>query len=456
MDDLWFEKALLADGWASDVRISLAGGRISAIAADVRPVARDQRHAVALPGLPNLHSHAFQGAMAGRAEQAGGGEQDDFWSWRDRMYQLVGAIDPAAMEAIAAMAFVEMLESGFTRVGEFHYLHHQPSGEPYADPAEMAAAMASASADTGIALTLLPVLYAHSGFGGAPLDPRQRRFGHDIDGYAHLLDRFRELVRGLDGAVLGIAPHSLRAVTPDQLQALLAMAPSGPVHIHIAEQTGEVEACLAWAGQRPVAWLLDHMPVDPRWCLVHATHADTAELAAIARSGSVVGLCPVTEANLGDGIFPADEFLSAAGRVGIGSDSNVLIDAAEELRLLEYGQRLMRQRRNVLTTPGLSTGRSLFDAAYVGGSQALGVEATGLRIGASADLVVLARDDLPPVGDEAIDRWLFARGNRCIDSVWRAGRRVVTGGRHIARDRIAARYRTAMQRLHGVTLTRTV
>lgn len=191
MDDLWFEKALLADGWASDVRISLAGGRISAIAADVRPVARDQRHAVALPGLPNLHSHAFQGAMAGRAEQAGGGEQDDFWSWRDRMYQLVGAIDPAAMEAIAAMAFVEMLESGFTRVGEFHYLHHQPSGEPYADPAEMAAAMASASADTGIALTLLPVLYAHSGFGGAPLDPRQRRFGHDIDGYAHLLDRCR-------------------------------------------------------------------------------------------------------------------------------------------------------------------------------------------------------------------------------------------------------------------------
>jgi formiminoglutamate deiminase len=245
-------------------------------------------------------------------------------------------------------------------------------------------------------------------------------------------------------------------VTPDQLNALLVMAPSGPVHIHIAEQTGEVDACVAWSGQRPVAWLLDHMPVDLRWCFVHATHADTVELAAMARSGSVVGLCPITEANLGDGIFPADEFLSAAGRVGIGSDSNVLIDAAEELRLLEYGQRLMRQRRNVLTTPGLSTGRSLFDAAYAGGSQALGVEPTGLRIGAPADLVVLAQDDLPPVGDDAIDRWLFARGNRGVDSVWRSGRCVVTGGRHIARDRIAERYRTVMRRLYGVTPTRMV
>lgn len=446
MAGLWFEAALLPGGWATDVRIDVADGAISSLETGVSAAPDDERHTVALPGLPNLHSHAFQRAMAGLAETGHGESRDDFWNWRDVMYRLVADLTPDDLEAIAAMAFVEMLESGFTRVGEFHYLHHQPSGEPYADAAEMAAALASASADTGIALSLLPVFYAHADFGGLPLNSGQRRFASDLDGYARLLDRCRQIVGGLDGGILGMAPHSLRAATHEELVRLLALAPSGPVHIHVAEQCREVDACLAWSGQRPVAWLLDHMPVDARWCLVHATHVDAPELAGIAASGAVVGLCPITEANLGDGLFPAVDFLRAGGRLGVGSDSNVRIDAAEELRLLEYGQRLTLQRRNVLLQPGRSTGRTLYDAALAGGGQALGTEAAGLVAGASADIVAISADDLPSIDDRSIDRWLFSRGHGAIASVWRAGRRVVSEGRHLRRGQVMQRYRDVIRR----------
>lgn len=442
---LWFETALLPGGWAQQVRVTLAGHRIAAVEAGVAAEPGDVRHAVGLPGLPNLHSHAFQRAMAGLAEAPGGAGRDDFWSWRETMYGLVGRLTPEDVAVIAAQAFMEMLESGFTRVGEFHYLHHDLDGRPYADPAEMAAAVAAAAAETGIALTLLPVFYAHSGFGGAAPNEGQRRFISDLDSFARLREGCATALRPLDGAVLGVAPHSLRAATPEELSALLALAPDGPVHIHIAEQVPEVEACLRWSGARPVQWLLDSMPVDPRWCLVHATHVDAAELAGIAAGGAVVGLCPVTEANLGDGLFPVGEFLDAGGRFGVGSDSNVRIDAAEELRLLEYGQRLVRRQRNVLAHDGLSTGRTLFGHSLEGGAQALGAEPAELAAGRPADLVALLADGEGASGDALLDRWIFAQGS--VDAVWRAGRQLVREGRHVARDGIAERYRATLCRL---------
>jgi formiminoglutamate deiminase len=442
---LWFESALLPGGWAKGVRIVLHGARIGAIETGVAAQRGEARHGVALPGLPNLHSHAFQRAMAGLAEAPGGAGRDDFWSWRETMYRLVARLTPEDVAAVAAMAYVEMLEAGFTRVGEFHYLHHDVDGRRYAEPARMAAAVAEASAETGIALTLLPVFYAHAGFGGVAPSGAQRRFVTDLDGFARLREGCAGALTGLDGAVLGIAPHSLRAVTPGELAALLALAPDGPVHIHIAEQMPEVDACLAWSGKRPVQWLLDHAPVDERWCLVHATHVDPAEVAAIAASRAVVGLCPITEANLGDGLFPAGTLLDAGGRFGIGSDSNVRIDAAEELRLLEYGQRLFHRQRNVVARDGRSTGRTLFDRALAGGGQALGASPVGLEVGAPADIVALHADGDGASGDALLDRWIFARAD--IASVWRAGRERVRDGRHVARDAIAARYRGTIARL---------
>lgn len=442
MTSLWFRTALLPDGWAQDVRLTLADGVIAAVECGIAAGADDERHAVAVPGLPNLHSHAFQRAIAGRTEAPGGVGRDDFWSWRELMYDIVARLTPEDVAAVAAMAFAEMVEAGFTRVGEFHYVHHQPDGAPYDDVAELAAAVAGASSEAGIALTLLPVFYAHADFGGAPPSPAQRRFVNDLDRFARLTERCREIAVGLDGGVAGAAPHSLRAVTPEELAAVAALAPDGPIHIHVAEQVREVEACVAWSGKRPVEWLLAHAAVDARWCLVHATHVTEAERAAIVASGAVVGLCPVTEANLGDGIFPAAAFHAEGGRWGVGSDSNVRIDAAEELRLLEYGQRLSLRGRNLMAGAGRSTGRSLFDAALAGGAQALGAPAAGLVAGAPADIVALRGEG---EGDAILDHWIFARGD--VDAVWRGGRQVVREGRHVARDAIERRFTAALGRL---------
>ncbi len=413
---LWFETALLGSTWADGVRLTFADGRIASIEAGAEPQPDDERHAIALPGLPNLHSHAFQRGMAGLAEARGPGA-DSFWTWRQLMYRFVERLTPDDLETIAAQAYAEMLEAGFTRVGEFHYLHHDADGAPFADPAEMASRIASAAAETGIALTLLPVFYAHGGFGGAPAGEAQRRFLHDPDSYARLIEACRPLTD-----VVGIAPHSLRAATPEELRAILPLA-DGPVHIHIAEQVKEVEDCLAWSGRRPIEWLLGEMPMGPDWCLVHATHMTGAERGALAASGAVAGLCPITEANLGDGIFPAAEFLSKGGAIGVGSDSNVRIDAGEELRLLEYGQRLTARARNMLaSTEEPATGARLFRAALAGGAQALGGEA-GIALGKPADLVSLDISDpafAARSGDALIDSWIFA-ARRPIDCVWRGG-----------------------------------
>ncbi len=445
MTAIFAGQALLPEGWASDVRMTLKDGRIATVETGAAAAPGDERHGAIVPGMANLHSHAFQRGMAGLAELRGPGS-DSFWSWRTVMYRFALSMNPEQVEAVAAQLYVEMLEAGFTRVGEFHYLHHDADGRPYADIGELAARIAAAASTTGIGLTLLPVFYAHAGFGGSAPGEGQRRFINDRDGYARLLARCRELTAALPGGVTGVAPHSLRAVTPDELAVVVALAGDAPIHIHIAEQVKEVEDCIAWSGRRPVEWLLENAPVDGRWCLIHATHMTDAETDAMAASGAVAGLCPITEANLGDGTFAAIRFLAGGGRFGIGSDSNVLIGLGDELRQLEYSQRLLHRGRNMIAAPGGSTGRALFDGAMAGGAAALGV-ATGLAAGAPADFVSLRpRHDIPVSGDRLLDAWVFSAGV-APDTVWVAGRKLVENGRHAAREKTAARFAEAMRAL---------
>ena len=450
MSTLHFASALLPSGWADDVQVVVTDQTITKVTAGVAPGPQDERHELAVPGIASLHSHAFQRGMAGLAETRGN-SADTFWTWRETMYRFALEMTPDDIEAVATQLYAEMLEQGFTRVGEFHYLHHDPDGAPYGNPAEMAARIARAAEATGIGLTMLPSFYAHGSFGGAAPHAGQRRFICTVDQFARLFDAARMAIRHLPGANIGIAPHSLRAVTPDELAAILPLAEAGPVHIHAAEQVKEVEECVAWSGHRPVEWLLEQAPVDQRWCLIHATHMTRSEVTALARSGAVAGLCPVTEASLGDGIFPAREFLAAGGRFGIGTDSNVLVGVADELRQLEYGQRLKHRERNVLSGgPGISTGRTLFNTALAGGAQALMQPVVGLQVGARADIVTL--DTAHPSlagrrGDSILDGWIFATGSDAVACVWAGGSKVVEGGRHRLRQKAREAFNRAVQRL---------
>lgn len=443
----WFQRAWIDNSWQHDVRLTVEDGRIAVLETGVEAAQDDERHAAALPGLCNVHSHGFQRGMAGLSERRSRPD-DNFWSWREIMYRFLDRLTPEDVAAITAQAYVEMLEGGFTRVGEFHYLHHDPAGATYADPAEMAGAIVEASAATGIGLTLLPVFYAHGNFGGAAPSPGQRRFLCDIDGFARLLDGARAKLVG--DTNIGIAPHSLRAVGPEELAALLAMSPTGPVHIHAAEQVKEVEDCIAWSGARPVEWLLDNAGVNERWCLIHSTHVDAREVPRLAAAGAVAGLCPITEANLGDGIFPAIDYLAAGGAFGVGTDSNILIDAAGELRALEYSQRLAHRARALLAGEASPfVGANLYARALAGGAQALGVEA-GFAVGQPADIVSLDLGHPSFAGaDDAtlLDRWIFAGGAGAIDCVWRAGVKRVVHGRHVDRAAIAAAYRKSVERI---------
>jgi formimidoylglutamate deiminase len=449
MSTLHFGSALLPTGWADDVQVVATDGTITRVTAGVAPEAEDERHQLAIPGMASLHSHAFQRGMAGLAETRGD-TADTFWTWRETMYRFALEMTPDDVESVATLLYVEMLERGFTRVGEFHYLHHDRDGTPYANPAEMAMRIVRAADVAGIGLTLLPCFYAHGSFGGAAPHAGQRRFICSVEQYARLMAATRTAVRALPGANVGIAPHSLRAVTPDELAAIMLLAEAGPLHIHAAEQVKEVEDCIAWSARRPVEWLLDHTPVDQRWCLIHATHMTTAETTALAGSGAIAGLCPVTEASLGDGIFPAREFLSAGGRFGVGTDSNVLVGVSDELRQLEYGQRLKHRERNMLSGgPGVSTGRVLFDAALTGGAQALAQSTVGLQAGARADVVTL--DVTHPSlagrrGDAVLDGWIFAAGTDAVDCVWAGGDKVVAGGRHRLRRKAREAFSAAMRR----------
>jgi formimidoylglutamate deiminase len=441
------ENALLPDGLARNVRIVFSEAGIESVVVGEAAQPGDERRHFVVPAMPNLHSHAFQRAMAGLAETRGPGD-DSFWSWRTEMYRLALSMTPDDVEAVAAQLYMEMLEAGFCRVGEFHYLHHDKSGSPYADPAEMAARIAAASVETGISLTLLPVFYAHSGFGGAAPIDGQRRFIHDLDAFARLTERSTSILSDVPGSVLGVAPHSLRAVTPQELDVVTRLLPGAPVHIHVAEQVREVEDCIAWSGKRPVEWLLDNADVDERWCLIHATHMSDDETARMARSGAVAGLCPITEANLGDGVFNAPAFVANGGKLGVGSDSNILISLPEELRTLEYSQRLLRRSRNVVAAPGQSTGLSLYQHALAGGAQAMGV-AGGIGAGAPADFVALDTANtayLP--AQKILDHFVFARGIG-VDAVWVRGEKLVESGRHRDREKISARFSTVMAGLAG-------
>jgi formimidoylglutamate deiminase len=449
MTSLWFATALLPHGWANDVRITAVEGRIETVQSGVQPHEDDERHGIAVPGLGNLHSHSFQRGLAGLTERRGPTD-DSFWSWRELMYRFVERIDPDELEALAALAFAEMLECGFTHVGEFHYVHHDREGVPFADPGELAGRIVAAARETGIGLTLLPTFYAHSGFGGAAPGERQRRFVCDLERFARILESSRKCVQGLFGAYLGVAPHSLRAVSAEELAAVVELGRGLPKHLHIAEQAREVEDCVLWSGLRPVEWLMQNAAVDEHWCLVHATHTNTRELEQIVAAGAVVALCPVTESSLGDGIFPAPAFVEQNGRFGIGTDSNVRIDLAEELRLLEYAQRLDLQARNVLApAAGRSTGRALFDTALAGGARAL-LAPAGLEKGASLDVVSLCADHVALAerrGDDLLDSWIFSGDHGVVENVWRGGQKVVIDGCHVQRDAITARYRRALRTL---------
>ena len=440
---IFAETALLPDGLQGDVRIVMSGATIESVETGAAQQAGDERHRFLMPAMPNLHSHAFQRAMAGLAETRGPGD-DSFWSWRTVMYRFALSMTPEHVEAVAAQLYMEMLEAGFGRVGEFHYLHHDTDGRAYADPAEMTMRIAAASAETGIALTLLPVFYAHATFGGAAPTEGQRRYINDVDGFARLMERAGKIVAGLPEGRLGLTPHSLRAVTPGELAAILPLAQGGlPVHIHAAEQVKEVEDCLAWSGARPVEWLLANAPVDASWCMIHATHMTDAERRGLAGSGAVAGLCPITESNLGDGVFDVPGFLQAGGRFGIGSDSNVLVSLAGELRTLEYSQRLARLSRNVVAAPGGSTGLALMRYALAGGAQALAAP-SGIEMGGPADLVSLDLSQAPWVpAAQVLDHFVFARGIG-VDCVWVGGARLVEGGRHRRRAAIQARFSAAM------------
>lgn len=453
--------ALLADGWHRDVLLEVdRGGWLTAAAPSAggdAPHDATTLPGVVVPGLPNLHSHAFQRALAGRAER-GSPSGDSFWSWRERMYALLAVLEPDDVEAVAAQLYAELLRHGYTSVCEFHYLHLDARGRPYADPAEMSLRLLAAAESVGMGVTLLPVLYQTGDFGGAPPAEGQRRFVLDEDRYLALLDTVRGEVDA-DGARsrAGLAFHSLRAVPPEALARVLEAADQGdsgqPVHMHVAEQRREVEACLAWSGQRPVAWLLDHAPVDPRWCLVHATHLDDDEVRRLAASGAVAGLCPTTEGNLGDGFFRLEDHLAAGGAFGVGSDSQVSVSPVEELRWLEYGQRLSSGRRNVAAGEAdRSTARVLLEAAWSGGAQASGRAVGRLQAGARADWLVLDPEHPALVGHEGdglLDAWVFSGNDSPVTEVWVGGIRVVADGRYLWADEVAARFRGNVRALVG-------
>ena len=449
--EIFASTALLPSGWASNVTLTIdAAGRIARITPDSR-AGTAQRSGPLIPAPANLHSHAFQRAMAGLTERRGPDPRDTFWTWRQQMFRFLDRLTPDDVQAITAFVQMEMQEAGFATVGEFHYLHHAPGGTPYADPAEMSARICAAAAQTGIGLTLLPVLYQTGGRDGRALAPGQIRFGHDPDSYARLVQDCDNLIRNLPADTrLGTAPHSLRAVTDDGLRAAICLAQTRPIHMHLAEQLAEVDELLAHTGARPVTYLLDQTDITDQWCLIHCTQMTPAETRALARTGAVAGLCPITEASLGDGIFDAPRYLAAGGRFGIGSDSNIRISLAEELRSLDYSQRLRDRSRAALATTDRSTGRRLLEDAASAGAQALARGTGQIAVGEFADLASLAPNHIDLIGktgDQILDTLMVTGDKGMIRDLWCAGRHMVRAGRHIHRAAITRAYRATLNRL---------
>lgn len=447
---IFARRALLEAGWAKDVRLSVDKGQISAVDVGVSSRPGDTTVDTLLPALCNLHSHSFQRAMAGMSEYRAAG-RDTFWTWREVMYRFLDRLTPEQIEAIAALAFVEMQEAGFAAVAEFHYVHHQPGGQPYDRLSQTGQRIMAAAEATGIGLTHLPVLYTYGGAGEQVLAGGQKRFGCDIGAFARLLDQSRaDAARLPADTVVGVAPHSLRAISPDDLGPVVAMGAGGPIHMHIAEQPREVFDVSSWLGARPVEWLLANAQVDAQWCLIHASHMTERETVELARSGAVAGLCPVTEANLGDGPFNGPDWLGAGGAFGVGTDSNIRISALDELRALEYAQRLRDLARNVMVTGEGSVGQSLWTGAAKGGAQALGRASGAIAAGKWADLVAIDSDHPTLCAlnrDQLLDGLVFAAAPGVIRDLWSAGRHRVCAGRHIARDAAETGYRRAMSTL---------
>lgn len=449
--EIFATTALLPSGWARNVALTIdATGRIASITPDAR-AGTAHRTGPLIPAPANLHSHAFQRAMAGLTERRGPDPRDSFWTWRQQMFRFLDRLTPDDVQAITAFVQMEMQEAGFASVGEFHYLHHAPGGTPYADPAEMSARICAAATQTGIGLTLLPVLYQVGGRDGRALAPGQIRFGQNPDSYAKLVQDCTRLISALPADTrLGTAPHSLRAVTDDGLQTAITLAKDRPIHMHLAEQVAEVDELLAHTGARPVTYLLDRAEVTAQWCLIHCTQMTPAETRALARTGAVAGLCPITEASLGDGIFDAPRYLNAKGRFGIGSDSNIRISLAEELRSLDYSQRLRDRSRAALATADRSTGRRLLEDAATGGAQALARGKGQIAVGEWADLAGLSpthTDLIGKSGDQNLDTLMVTGDKSMIRDLWCAGRHMVRAGRHIHRAAITRAYRATLNRL---------
>ena len=445
-----FPSALTAQGWLDNVQVSVdANGMIAGVVSGAKD--GNQIKGIAIPAVPNVHSHAHQRFMLGLAEKAGPGA-DSFWTWRDVMYGFALKLGPEDLEAVAAQLYVEMLKSGFSVVGEFQYLHHQPDGTPYDNVAELSLRCLAAADTAGIGITMLPTLYTHGGFGGQPSMPGQRRFVNDAARYLKIHETLRQKIDGHALRRLGISPHSLRAVSVELLGEVLGGIDSkSPIHIHVAEQTKEVDDCLSWSGRRPVDLMLDSFDVSARWTAIHATHMTAAETTRLARSEAIAGLCPTTEANLGDGIFPAVTYLKDMGAIAIGSDSHISVSPAEDIRMLEYSQRLRDRTRTALASgPGKSTGRTLFDAVCKGGAQSMchpvGVIAPGYR----ADIAVLDPDHptlIGRTGDDSLDSWVFSGGTPCVRDVIVGGTHLVRDRIHVREDEIAKAFRAAVKRL---------
>ena len=450
-----FTAAWLPDGWRRNVVISVdpAGDIVDVSPEDVVTTAR-LINGAAIPGMPNVHSHAFQRSMAGLAERRGtqAAKADSFWTWRETMYEHASRMSPECLNAVAAQCYADMLKAGYTAVCEFHYLHNQPDGTPYADSGAMSQALIDAATTAGIGLTLLPTLYQTADFGGAEPTPRQRQFVLATDRYLDLVDELSSAHAHSAQIQIGVALHSLRAVPPDALRTVLTSLPaSKAIHIHVAEQEREVAAAQQHLGARPIEWLLEHTRVDRRWCLVHATHSTPAELKAVAATGAVIALCPTTEANLGDGIFPLPTWLAAGGTFAIGSDSHISVSPTEELRWTEYEARLATKHRNVLATQSeTSTGAMLWRHACAAGTRATARNIGAIEAGRRADIVVIdtnlplfaGRDE-----DTLIDTFVFAGTGHEVRDVMVAGRWVVQEGRHSAETAIAVNYKRAMNRI---------
>lgn len=450
MSTIWARTALLEDGWKQGVCVEIGGdGAIASLSVDQPP--QGLQMSILLPAPANVHSHAFQRAMAGLTERRGPDPRDTFWTWRQLMFRFLDRLTPDHVEAIAAFVQMEMLEAGYATNVEFHYLHHRPGGAPYDDLAEMSGRIAAAAMQTGIGLTLLPVHYQFGGCDRRALGPGQIRFGNDFDRFSRLHEgAARHLSHLPADSKLGVAPHSLRAVQPDDLKAARSLAGERPFHMHLAEQTAEVDEVLAAWGKRPVEWALEAIEPDGSCCFIHCTQMQPHETAALARSGAVAGLCPITESNLGDGIFDGLRWFDAGGAIAVGSDSNIRISLSEELRTLDYSQRLRDRSRAALATPELSTGRRLFEAVCEGGARAGGRNSGAIAVGKLADLVALdgsAVDLAGRAGDTILDCFVFAGDDRMVSDVWSAGRHVVRGGRHVSREAIIARYLGVMAEL---------